>query len=245
MSVKDIVLTIVGRLLLIVLMSVYIPFLLAIAFVSKEKLFKSKAFFFFGDWLFRLMLKCTCLPITFIGKENIPQGRAIFAANHQSSLDIPILGSIIQGRPHVWLALVDLMQSFLLRHLVKATVLVDMSSPMKGMRTLLEAIKVVNENNTLSVMIFPEGGRYTDGKVHDFFSGFAILAQKSGLPVVPVYILGANIAYPPKTFWMRHVPIKVIIGKPFVYQEGEEYEQFKDRVYAWFVQQQGAHADLK
>jgi len=237
MEIGNWVRTIIGRILLIVFMILYLPFFAAIAVVSKERLYKSKLFFFLGDVLYRFSLWATFLPITIIGKENIPDGPVIFAANHQSSLDIPILGTLTKKRPHVWLATIDLMKSFFLRRMVKAAVLVDMTTPLKGMRSLLEAIKIINENKTLSVMIFPEGGRYTDGKVHDFFAGFVILAQKTGLPIVPVYIHGVNYAYPPKQFLMRKVPIIVIIGKPFIHQEGTDYEEFKNQIHQWFVQQ--------
>jgi len=236
MEVGNWVRTIIGRILLIAFFIIYTPFFCATSFINKERLYKSKLFFFFGDILYRFSLWVTFLPITIVGKENIPDGPVIFVGNHQSSLDIPILGLLAGGRPHVWLATIDLMKSFFLRRMVKAAVLVDMSSPLKGMRSLLQAIKIINDNKTLSVMIFPEGGRFNDGSVHDFFSGFAILAEKTGLPVVPVHIFGAGKAYPPKTFLMRRIPVKVIIGKPFVYQEGQEIEQFKDQVQSWFAQ---------
>jgi len=86
-------------------------------------------------------------------------------------------------------------------------------------------------------MIFPEGGRYTDGTVHDFYGGFVILAKKTGRPVVPVRIFGVHKVYPPDTFWVQKYPITVVVGKPFVYQEGDTDQAFKDRVYQWFIEQ--------
>lgn len=238
MVVLTLLRTLVSRFLIIVLMAVYIPFFIAIALIPKEKLFKSRLFYFFGDIMYRLSLKCTLLPITFVGKENIPTDRpVIFAANHQSSLDIPLLGVLLTGRPHAWLAMSELMNSPILRWIAKAAVLVDTSSPLKSTKSLLKAIKLTSENKNMSIMIFPEGRRYIDGNVHDFFSGFVILAEKTGLPVVPVRIFGVNKAYPPKSFLIHWAPIKVVVGKPFVHQEGEDYEAFKNRVYDWFIQQ--------
>ncbi|MDR3551038.1 MAG: 1-acyl-sn-glycerol-3-phosphate acyltransferase [Candidatus Babeliales bacterium] len=215
----------------------YTPFFIAISIFPKKKLFKSKAFFFFGDILYRVVVWCTFLRIKVIGKENIPKSSAIIAGNHQSSLDIPIMGSLIHRHPHAWMATSDLQKTYLQRLFVKAAIIVDVETPMKAMRSLLEAIKTISENKKLHLMIFPEGGRFTDGKIHDFFAGFAMLARKTGLPVVPVCMFGLNKAYPPKKFLIRRIPITVIVGKPFVIGEDETDEEFKNRVHAWFVQQ--------
>jgi 1-acyl-sn-glycerol-3-phosphate acyltransferase len=86
-------------------------------------------------------------------------------------------------------------------------------------------------------MIFPEGTRRTDGKVHEFYAGFVTLAKKTGRPVVPVRIFGVNEVYPPEQFWIHYCPIKVVVGEPMVIGETEDDESFKNRVHAWFLAQ--------
>jgi len=180
---------------------------------------------------------CSFLPFTVIGKENIPKEPAIYAGNHQSSLDIPILGSLVQRRPHVWLATVDLLKSPIFRFVIpRVAVIVDTITPMRAMRSLLQVIKIIN-GDKMNIMIFPEGARFSDGEIHEFFSGFIILAKKTGFPVVPVRIFGLNRAYPRDSFIVHSVPIKVIVGKPMYYQEHDTDEQFRDRVYHWFLEQ--------
>ena len=51
------------------------------------------------------------------------------------------------------------------------------------------------------------------------------------------YIAGANKVYPPDTFLVHYYPVKVVVGKPFVLQENETDEEFKQRVYQWFLDQ--------
>ena len=46
---------------------------------------------------------------------------------------------------------------------------------------------------------------------------------------------GLGDMYPPKSFFIYPEPIRVVIGKPFVYQESESAEQFSARVREWFV----------
>ena len=141
----------------------------------------------------------------------------------------------------MWLAKAELMDSVLIRWLVPLlSVLVDVSSPRNAMLSLRKILTIVN-NQHRNLMIFPEGTRRIDGKIHDFFGGFAILAKKTGRPVVPVCVVGVNKAYPPETFWLQLYPITVIVGKPFLYEENDTDESFKQRVRGWFIEQMEQH----
>lgn len=186
-----------------------------------------------------LALKCSLLPVRFEGLEYLPKESAVFVANHQSSLDIPLVGILARGKPHVWLAWEKLIErSVFLRFLLpRFAVLVDSTDKYKAMRSLLRIIQYSTNGFDSSIMIFPEGGRFTDGKVHEFFGGFVILAKKTGKPVVPVRIFGAHKAYPPGSFLVHRHPIRVVVGRPCVLKEAESDEAFKQRVYNWFLAQ--------
>lgn len=229
--------TIFSRLLLIFISIVFAPLFLVMFIVPKRWLMQSSVFFTFVQLFYHLVLKASLVPIIFEGKEHLPKEPAIFVANHQSSLDIPLIGALIGSHPHVWLAKEELMEAFFLRMILpRMAVLVDPTSPRKAMRSLLEIIKLVNGSGA-HLMIFPEGTRYTDGQMHEFFAGFVILAKKTGRPVVPVRIFGVHEVYPPDQFWIHHHPIKVVVGEPMVIGETEDDEVFKNRVYAWFLAQ--------
>lgn len=229
--------TLISRFLLLLLVIVYAPFIL-LALVLPRSLVLDNAFYFYlARFFYWAILKISFLSIKVLGKEHVPQSPAIFVANHQSSFDIPLLGSLVGTHPHVWFALKSLLKSPVLRFLLpQFSVLVDMSTPMTGMRSLLQIIKLLVDRPH-HCLLFPEGGRYVDGSVHDFYSGFAILAKKLGRPVVPVYLHNVHKVYPPHTFWIRWYPITVVVGAPFIMQEEETELMFKDRVYAWFCEQ--------
>lgn len=238
-TLSTVVRTLLSRFFLVLLMIVgFVPGLIMLM-LPKKWLYNSR-FFAWSTYLFyRAMLWGTFLPITYVGKENLSGEPVIFAGNHQSSLDIPLLGVLTQGMSHVWLAKHELMASPILRFILpRMAVLVDMSTPLKGMRSLVQAVNLVYGKQR-HLMIFPEGGRYTDGTVHDFYAGFVILAKKTGRPVVPVRIFNVHKAYPPGTFWVQSHPIKVVIGTPMHLHDDETNEAFRDRVYQWFVQQTG------
>lgn len=224
-------------LLIIVTIIFFIPIVIFILFPEKYR-YKYPIIFYPVHWFYAAILKITFLKITYKGLENIPKNQAvIFAANHQSTLDIPLLGVLSKGVPHVWLAKAELMDSVFIRWLVPLlSVLVDVSSPRNAMLSLRKIVNIVN-NHHRNLMIFPEGTRRIDGKVHDFFGGFAIIAKKTGRPVVPVCMIGINKAYPPETFWLRLYPVTVVVGKPFLYEPEDTDETFKARVHKWFDEQ--------
>lgn len=199
----------------------------------------NRALAYVGNAFYWLSLKCSLLPISFEGWEYLPQEEAVYVANHQSSLDIPLIGVLARGTPHVWLAWEELIRrSLILRAVLpRFAVLVDGSDKYKAMRSLIRLMNLTTNGYNSSIMIFPEGGRFIDGKVHEFFGGFVILAKKTGRPVVPVRIFGAHKAYSPGAFIIRWHKIRVVIGRPLSLKDGESDEAFKQRVYNWFLSQ--------
>lgn len=229
--------TLITRLLLIIFLLFLAPLLLLCLIIPQKLLV--------NNWLFKLTsrlfywfcVKCSFLPITYQGLENIPREPSVIISNHQSSFDIPLIGYALGNRTHIWLAWSELAKSLLLRFILpRNSILVDTGSPMKGMRTIVQAIQIVT-THPWDLIIFPEGGRYTDGNVREFFGGFALIAKKINRPVVPIKIIGVNHVYPPQSFWIFYHPITVIIGKPFYFLPDETEESFKNRVFQWYLEQ--------
>jgi len=234
--------TVASYILFILLVLLFaIPFLIFTLLPARWR-YENKLCFWLLDIFYKMTLKFTFLPIEFVGKENIPKEPAIIAANHQSALDIPLVGSLFNGYPHIWMAWSRLKTYWMGIFLRRMAVLVDVSSPMKAMKSLVKAIKLA-EGKKFHLIIFPEGSRSEGNEVHDFFAGFVILAKKIKCPVVPVLILNAYEVYPPGSFFINMRPIKVIVGKPFYYKEGDSDEEFKRRVHRWFVDEVEAYKE--
>ncbi|MBA3954192.1 1-acyl-sn-glycerol-3-phosphate acyltransferase [Candidatus Dependentiae bacterium] len=210
--------------------------LLALLPLSQRR--DNKLFFWLADKFYRLIIHVCFVPSRWIGLENIPQGPVIFAANHQSSLDIPVVGSLCKGYPHIWLVLEYYSHTPIIGFFVRRMfVAVDRQSCTKAARSLIKVIQLVNKKER-NLIIFPEGGRFLDGQIHTFFEGFAIIARKTGRPVVPVYMPNNRIIYPPTGFLIYYAPLLVIVGKPFVYSDQDTDELFTQRVRQWFIDQQ-------
>ena len=236
MDIKVVAHTLFSRFLLLLLMLIYlIPALIFLILPNRWGV-ETKAYYWLEYIFCWIALKISFVPFTFNGLENIPDGQAIIVVNHQSSFDIPVVVVALRRHAHMWLAIKTLMKSPILRFILpRVAVLVDTSSPIAGMRSLLETIKLVS-GKTCDIVIFPEGGRYDDGQVHDFFGGYVILAKKLGCPVVPIYINGLDKFYPVGTFWIHSHPVSVTVGKPMRIENGESDEVFNHRVHHWFVE---------
>lgn len=208
-----------------------------IAMIPQRARVKSKIVYAILQLFYWLPLKAIFVPIRYKGLENMPQESAIFVANHQSSLDIPLIGRLMGCKPHMWFARSELMESVLLRYLIPVfAVVVDVNSAHKAARSLVRIIKIVHDTKG-NLIIFPEGARYCDGAIHDFFGGFVILAKKLERPIVPIRIFGANIVYPLGASLIRWHRITILVGKPMWMQKGESDDVFKERVRQWFIEQ--------
>ena len=73
-----------------------------------------------------------------------------------------------------------------------------------------------------SVLIFPEGTRSRDGEFHAFRAGIGLLAGKSGVPVVPVALVGLGEMRVRKTRWFRSGRLEVRVGQAIRVPEGME-----------------------
>lgn len=143
----------------------------------------------------------------------IPGQSYIFAANHRSSFDIPVLFSKlpIQFR---WLAKDSLFKIPLFGWAMKRTgyIRINRSNSRQAYQGLLLAAKKVNEGT--SVVIFPEGTRQETDHLGDFKKGGFVLALKSKKPIVPIGILGSAHVLPKNGFWITPGIIKIVLGTP-------------------------------
>lgn len=237
MKLSVVIYTLFSRLLLLIISCILALPAAFLIFVVPQRYRYNRLYFWFSWLMYYLIIKISLLPITVQGKEHLPKDPAIYVANHSSSLDIPVLGVLLNGHPHVWFAMKWLTHFWFFRLLLpRVAVLVDMDNPQSNVRSLIRTIQMVKRHN-MNIMIFPEGARFIDDKVHSFYGGFVLLAKKIGLPIVPIRLFNLEKVYPPNTFWVHYYPVRIVIGKPIHVQDDETDEQCKERVYQWFLDQ--------
>lgn len=161
-------------------------------------------------WIFRLIF-IVIFKIFFRlkveGLENIPaRSNFIIVANHSSFLD-PLVVFVAVGRKIHCIAMRDLYRISWLRWFMRVNGAFSSGS------SSAKAISLLTENE--NVGLFPEGGVSRDGKLRDFRKGAALLALRTGRPVVPCAILGTFESFPRHGKFPRFfLPLKLKIGKP-------------------------------
>jgi 1-acyl-sn-glycerol-3-phosphate acyltransferase len=136
-------------------------------------------------------VNCIGVRVHVKGTERIPEGTCIFAANHTSSADAPAVVGAIPRRIAILLkrSLFDwpiVGQAFRLAHFIPVDRL-NRESAIDSVDRAIEALR-----NGQSFLIYPEGTRSPDGRLQEFKKGTAVMAIKSGVPVVPVACSGAH-----------------------------------------------------
>ena len=81
-----------------------------------------------------------------------------------------------------------------------------------------------------NLVLFPEGSRSPDGRIHEFKPGVGHLANETGTPVVPVHIRGAQRIMPKGQKLPLPAAARVRIGKPMTSKPGEGSREFTTRV---------------
>lgn len=89
-------------------------------------------------------------------------------------------------------------------------------------------LRLLQELDRIWLIIFPEGTRSPDGKIHEFKRGVSIFAERSGTPILFLYIDGNTRLWPKGARWAR--PGKLIIHVGPVHPPGpieEVYAEYK------------------
>lgn len=125
------------------------------------------------------------------GIENIPKDRAvIFAANHQSTMDIPAMFGFLPVQFRIMAKQILFMIPFMGWHLyLSGNIPIDRKNARKAFGSVLKASNLLKRG--ISLLVFVEGTRSRDGKLHRFKRGSFTLARKLNVPLVPVAIKGS------------------------------------------------------
>ena len=171
----------------------------------------------------------------------------VFAANHQSHMDAPVILTALPRRlryrvttamakdffkPHFYPEQYSRREWFTnsLNYYLAALFFNAFPLPQReaGARQTLRYIGSVLEDG-FSVLIFPEGKRSETGEIDRFRPGIGMIASRLGVPVVPVRIEGLERVLGVGWKMARPGRVRVAFGAP-MRLEGEDYEALAKRV---------------
>jgi len=168
------------------------------------------------------------------GLENLDgiDGPVVFASNHQSHFDVPVILMSMPGRwrariapaalkeffkAHFFPESVPALQVFTnrLNYYLSAFFFNIFPLPQReaGARQTLRYIGEV-AGDGYSVLIFPEGVRSTSGDIKPFKPGIGMIGSRLNLPVVPVRIDGADRVLHTSWKWPKPGRVSVTFGAP-------------------------------
>ena len=177
---------------------------------------KKKNFKFFGIIWGKTLSFIFNVKLVAKGNEKLQDKNFIFAANHASLIDIPLLLVAVE-RYTVFIAKHELSKIPIFNSILKKAgfIFVDRKnndSAVRSMNYLLEDIK----KTPRSVGIFPEGTRTKDGNLLQFKKGAAIFGINTKIPIVPIAISGTYNWSQKKIFDFSQSVITFEFGEPLI-----------------------------
>lgn len=174
-------------------------------------------------WLFKYILLGPVLALIgrpkITGLEHVPtDGPAILASNHLAVMDsfyLPLVvkrritflakqeyftGTGIKGRFLAWF------------YTVVGQVPIDRTDADSAQAALDTAKRILGQGKLLGM--YPEGTRSPDGRLYKGKTGLARLALETGVPVIPVAMIGTDVVNPPGAKGLRFGRVEIRFGKP-------------------------------
>ena len=160
----------------------------------------------------KTLLLISLSPVRLVGAERLPLETAVYASNHLSYYDTPVLFAKlpfqfrILAKQSLWKA------PFIGWYLDRSgQVPVDQNSSRSSIAGLLRGVKTLQAG--MPLLLFPEGGRAEQGSLTPFHSGAAFMAIKAQVPLVPIALIGTYQLLPIHTYHLAPHPIKVVVGQ--------------------------------
>ncbi len=183
---------------------------------------------FWGYYPPKIWAQCFCklllIRTEIRGKENIDDKTSyIFVANHQGAFDIFLIYGYL-GHNFKWMMKKALKKIPFVGTACEYAghIMVDRSSKGAIRRTMRQAEKTLQGG--MSLVVFPEGSRCDDGRLHPFKRGAFLLAEEFSLPVVPLTIDGAFFLLPKNSINVHPGKVTLTIHKPITPPEGGKYD---------------------
>jgi long-chain acyl-CoA synthetase len=175
------------------------------------------------------------------------RGPVVFAANHQSHMDVPAILTALPARWRYRVAPAMAKEFFRahffpdqftrkawftnsLNYYLACAFFNTFPLPQReaGTRQTLRYIGEI-AGDGYSVLIFPEGKRTEHGEIGTFRPGVGMIAARLGLPVVPVRLEGLEKVLHQRMRWPERGPVRVAFGTPLTLR-GEDYPSLANQV---------------
>ncbi len=164
-----------------------------------------------GYYIFSpVILAISMVRVKAKGLENVLEEPAIYAANHASQLDIPIICTRV-NRPMFFIGKIELKKVPVLGQYMKIVgmIFVDRKNRERAMASMRTAIQDIQGGK--SIAAFPEGTRTKTGDLLPFKKGVFTISKEGRIPIVPIAVIGSAKALASGSFFMRPATVELRI----------------------------------
>lgn len=146
------------------------------------------------------------------GREKVPEGGCLLCGNHTRYSDPLFIVFALGRRDHPYImGKAELTRWPILGWILRKVGMIAVDRGKSDVKAIKESIRVLKSDQKL--LLFPEGTRFKSGESQGAKTGAAMLALRTGVPIIPVWI-------PAKKKWFRRTP--VVFGEPYYPQIGHE-----------------------
>jgi 1-acyl-sn-glycerol-3-phosphate acyltransferase len=162
----------------------------------------------------KLTMKATLCPLQIIGLDKIDTSKNyVYAVNHASALDIPILYAYLPFQFRILFKSELLSYPIVGWHLKRSgQICINQQEPARSVGQIRSALKSLKSG--MPLVIFPEGGRTPDGEIKPFMQGAFFLAIRAQVDVIPVALVDTFDLLPMNTYHIKCQRLQMRVGKP-------------------------------
>ncbi len=201
---------------------------------------KIDALYWTALWITRTGIRIAGIRWRLIGLDQLPmKSNYIFMSNHVSNIDPPLLVPLLPRRVTVMVKK-ELFKLPILGPAMRMAdfIPIDRTNREAAIGSVREAANVVRKG--LDLLVFPEGTRSRDGRLLPFKKGSFYLAMDTGVPIVPVTILGTEELLPKGSMLARPGKVSIVFHAPIDPKEFSDRAELMEAVRARMASAQPA-----
>jgi 1-acyl-sn-glycerol-3-phosphate acyltransferase len=166
---------------------------------------------FARGWSKMILATASC-PVEIVHPDKLNAGAAaVYVVNHLSALDIPTLYAALPFQFRI-MAKKELFRYPVLGWHLKRSgqIPIERENARASLKSLVRASEALKSG--MSLVVFPEGGRSSDGHLQPFLGGSFYVAIKAQAPVIPMALIGTYEALPMNSYHLRPRHFQLVIG---------------------------------
>lgn len=173
-------------------------------------------FRFYFWWWFNHLYARIWFGLDIEGAEHIPsQGRAILVSNHLSFLDANII-SAASPRKVSFMIAKEYYEMTAIKWMCEFLGCIPVNRSGEDIAAVKDAIRKLNKDFLIGA--FPEGGISRSGKLEEPKQGIALIALRTGSPVIPVLLSGYRYQSMWPTFLLPK-KVRITVGAPLEFPD--------------------------